>query len=182
MRRTVPHGAIVSNRVIQRRPTRCLLKWPAAALSLGLFVAWHFAACAKDSVLITPGTTPPQQAALSHGCIVWVFARPASGGTGLFGAYHLRSELGAPYDPGLHLPRVEQMSGIASTVVIPLWIPLVLSLAVAALLGKVDHSRPEPGRCAACGYDLTLNVSGRCPECGVVFIAGSIAQRSGEQV
>ena len=26
--------------------------------------------------------------------------------------------------------------------------------------------RPPPGHCQKCGYDLTGNVSGRCPECG----------------
>lgn len=26
--------------------------------------------------------------------------------------------------------------------------------------------RPRPGCCQGCGYDLTGNVSGRCPECG----------------
>jgi len=26
--------------------------------------------------------------------------------------------------------------------------------------------RPPPGYCQKCGYDLTGNVSGRCPECG----------------
>jgi hypothetical protein len=25
---------------------------------------------------------------------------------------------------------------------------------------------PKPGHCRSCGYDLTGNVSGRCPECG----------------
>jgi|tagenome__1003787_1003787.scaffolds.fasta_scaffold17314810_2 hypothetical protein len=29
----------------------------------------------------------------------------------------------------------------------------------------------EQGRCASCGYDLTGNVSGRCPECGAIASA-----------
>jgi hypothetical protein len=28
------------------------------------------------------------------------------------------------------------------------------------------HTRVEAGLCLACGYDLTGNVSGTCPECG----------------
>jgi hypothetical protein len=46
------------------------------------------------------------------------------------------------------------------------------SLAIAALglrigLGLLTRVRPlpDPGKCG-CGYDLTGNVSGRCPECG----------------
>jgi predicted amidophosphoribosyltransferase len=26
--------------------------------------------------------------------------------------------------------------------------------------------RPKPGHCQHCGYDLTCNTSGVCPECG----------------
>jgi hypothetical protein len=50
---------------------------------------------------------------------------------------------------------------------VPLW-PTVLVLgAVSALLWILDHRRISPGHCGKCGYDLTGNVSGRCPECGV---------------
>ena len=46
---------------------------------------------------------------------------------------------------------------------VPLALVLVPTLASAFLLRK--HGR-RPGRCRACGYDLTGNQSGRCPECG----------------
>lgn len=49
----------------------------------------------------------------------------------------------------------------------PLWTPLALLMLLAAALWWRDR-RPFPrGRCATCGYDLTGNVSGRCPECGL---------------
>jgi hypothetical protein len=31
---------------------------------------------------------------------------------------------------------------------------------------RVRHARPPKGVCRECGYDLTGNVSGKCPECG----------------
>ncbi|MEE8171219.1 MAG: hypothetical protein V3T70_11795 [Phycisphaerae bacterium] len=34
----------------------------------------------------------------------------------------------------------------------------------------------EPGRCRHCGYDLTGNVSGRCPECGTIISADGAGQ------
>jgi hypothetical protein len=45
---------------------------------------------------------------------------------------------------------------------------VVFGIAVFALLVYlVTRRRPiRPGFCLSCGYDLTGNVSGTCPECG----------------
>jgi hypothetical protein len=48
---------------------------------------------------------------------------------------------------------------------LPLWIPTVLFAALAAWHWRRTRPVP-PGHCPRCGYDLTGNVSGRCPECG----------------
>jgi hypothetical protein len=45
----------------------------------------------------------------------------------------------------------------------PLWLPLLGSAILTAAAWRQD--RRAPGYCR-CGYDLTGNVSGRCPECG----------------
>ena len=37
---------------------------------------------------------------------------------------------------------------------------------VAAVAWRLERRRPPPGHCA-CGYNLTGNVSGTCPECVV---------------
>ncbi|MGD8450305.1 MAG: hypothetical protein PVJ57_00675 [Phycisphaerae bacterium] len=51
---------------------------------------------------------------------------------------------------------------------VPLW-PIVLAMGAATgLLAFCARRRHPTGRCRACGYDLTGNVSGRCPECGAV--------------
>lgn len=60
------------------------------------------------------------------------------------------------------LPRFNRYAGgwYASA---PLWIPLVIVLVLAACF------RPRPSvlrDCKVCGYNLTGNVSGVCPECG----------------
>jgi len=47
----------------------------------------------------------------------------------------------------------------------PLWIPFILVGLPTAWLWYADRRRPAPGACR-CGYDLTGNTSGRCPECG----------------
>jgi hypothetical protein len=56
--------------------------------------------------------------------------------------------------------------------VVPAW-PVCAALATpplavgaGRLVARIRRSRLRPGHCPACGYDLTGNVSGVCPECG----------------
>jgi hypothetical protein len=52
---------------------------------------------------------------------------------------------------------------------VPLWVPtvpLLLATCAAWRLDAIARRRGRPGHCAACGYDLTGNTSGVCPECG----------------
>jgi hypothetical protein len=46
----------------------------------------------------------------------------------------------------------------------PVWMPLLAAAFPTAL--TLARRRPLPGHCQECGYDLTGNVSGVCPECG----------------
>jgi hypothetical protein len=48
---------------------------------------------------------------------------------------------------------------------VPLWILFVAIGLPTTWLWRLDRRRPAPGACR-CGYDLTGNTSGRCPECG----------------
>ncbi len=54
---------------------------------------------------------------------------------------------------------------------IPLWLLLAIAAIPTAFLWQLDHRVP-PGYCKKCGYDLTGNVSGICPECGTPVKAG----------
>ncbi len=62
-------------------------------------------------------------------------------------------------------PSVAQNPGRASVIYIPLWLPFLIVMIPTALLWWRDRRLP-PGHCQRCGYNLTGNVSGRCPECG----------------
>ena len=49
-------------------------------------------------------------------------------------------------------------------VFIPFWMPLIAIVVPTAILWHRDR-RPRKGHCPHCGYNLTGNESGVCPEC-----------------
>jgi len=51
------------------------------------------------------------------------------------------------------------------SVILPLWIPFAGAALPTALLLWTDKSR-KAGLCPVCGYELTGNTTGVCPECG----------------
>jgi len=77
-----------------------------------------------------------------------------------------RSEIGLWTREGMDV----RIAHWAALVGVPLWVPLIAA-SIAALAfarsRKTDH-----GCCSCCGYDLTGNVSGRCPECGTPIEQG----------
>ena len=100
----------------------------------------------------------------------------------------LGTELGAfffVWEPNIfHYPGAEPIRGYSSSLlrdaliwrprlefarfslVLPLWIPFVLLAIPTLVLWHRDRRCSPTGHCQRCGYDLTGNVSGRCPECG----------------
>ena len=67
---------------------------------------------------------------------------------------------------GLQWPAVHKSAGTG--VLVPLWLP-VLAVGVGATVLHRQRNRLRVGSCQHCGYDLTGNVSGRCPECGAAI-------------
>jgi hypothetical protein len=65
--------------------------------------------------------------------------------------------------PGKLIPWLH--GGPAWSIEIPLWLPFLLFAIPTARLSFLDRPFP-PRSCQNCGYDLTGNVSGVCPECG----------------
>lgn len=61
--------------------------------------------------------------------------------------------------------------------ILPLWLPLVAVAVSTAFLWRRALQRPPLGHCQKCGYNLTGNVSGRCPECGAPVPARSVPRK-----
>ncbi len=75
---------------------------------------------------------------------------------------------------GLALPRIGSTPTLMPALnhrwaYLPIWLLFLLTAAPTALLWYRDRRRIPPGHCPKCGYNLTLNVSGTCPECGVAI-------------
>lgn len=63
------------------------------------------------------------------------------------------------------LPRFNIYSGTWNFM-LPLWTPFLLVAIPTAFLFWRDHRKIPQGHCQNCGYSLTGNTSGICPECG----------------
>jgi hypothetical protein len=80
------------------------------------------------------------------------------------GSHALWSRLGFDFDHSLSNGVFQTR---VTTVCLPLWTPAVLLAAPATLWAlRRFPARTPTSRCPACGYDLTGNASGVCPECG----------------
>jgi hypothetical protein len=88
---------------------------------------------------------------------------------------------------GLALPRTARANlGDVFTAsrmyVMPLWVPSLLFATLTVVLFLRDRRRAGPGHCRTCGYNLTGNVSGICPECSATVpeqVKNLLQQRGG---
>ena len=66
---------------------------------------------------------------------------------------------------GLHWPGYRNANKLMQ-VSIPFWLTFGVAAIPTIMLWRLDRRIPIPGHCQRCGYNLTGNVSGVCPECG----------------
>lgn len=140
----------------RRSPTRLVVKW-VGTLLCALFLAAFLISARWDVVYITSGRAQ-HRIGLKLGRLY----------------YNRRGNSSVRWRPGWHrLPREGHLqwkprwhwSAGPGLIYIPLWMPFVLVGVPTGLLWWRDLRVP-PGHCPNCGYDLTGNVSGVCPECG----------------
>jgi hypothetical protein len=137
-----------------------LLKWIGLVVALLIFCAWVTPLPSWDGLYYRPVkmNSTTYQVSLFHGSLVIKYSEPWSGGTRLY----------LPQAPRDQWTPFFGRSNVGRTWVaaVPLWIPFVLVAVPTAVLWWRDRRRIPPGHCRKCGYNLTGNLSGVCPECG----------------
>jgi len=145
----------------RRRPIRRIFKWTGLVLCVLIVVVWGLSlrwkvfydgdgwwfGCGRGN--LWTGICPVfkgkgwdlEVCADSLGDVKWGFRWP----------YHLSN-------PMEDIP----ITGVG----IPLWLLFLIAAIPTTFLFWRDRRSIPPGYCQECGYDLTGNVSGRCPECG----------------
>ena len=168
----------VDHRLIERRSKRAR-RWFWAAIAGAMAVAFVMVAglftyCQFSVTALSQLCVDVCCGGATHILVNWRSPRPNeahsgySNWTGISFHQHLSG-----WDPaqvrgfGIY-PQCRLMNGHQINLIMPWWIPLALSVTFAVLARRsANHwARRRSGRCARCGYDLTGNTTGRCPECG----------------
>jgi hypothetical protein len=84
-----------------------------------------------------------------------------------------RTSISAGPEPGVRFQwpaiRIGPAGGV-HFIFVPAWLLLLAAAVPTGLLFYRDRRLIPPGHCGECGYDLTGNVSGVCPECGLKIV------------
>ncbi len=147
-----------------------VLKWVGFALSVSIVMAWGVSLrlCLRiertDSTPDAQGKYRTISATVSHGSVD-SYHSPPSRLYGQLGTGWLARLYPARSVP-IWLPSVSYWASDGWHVTLPLWMPFLVAAVPTGWLWWCDRRRTPPGHCRKCGYDLTGNVSGVCPECG----------------
>ncbi len=86
----------------------------------------------------------------------------------------------ADEDWGLTWPEFWSTDWGVSSSQVPFWFPFLLIAAPTGILWYRDRHHIQPGHCQKCGYNLTGNTSGKCPECGTACDVQTGGGRKGD--
>lgn len=99
-------------------------------------------------------------------------------GQGPRGAFYEVGHWRPTWGRGWGASRVSGVGVVRTNERYPLW-PAVLIAALTAGVMRLIPIRPRRGYCGRCGYNLTGNKSGICPECGTPIVKHAPRRRNG---
>jgi hypothetical protein len=134
----------------------------ATGLSALLFGTWAYAATHDVGVRYPSWSLCLRQGSLN----VWLYRQKTSQSLGPPNWFSDPMPFQADIFPWTFGNLLDPTGRLDAGIYLPPWIPFVIIAAPTAVLWYVDRRRIPPGHCRKCGYNLTGNVSGRCPECG----------------
>ena len=164
-------GRIMKN-VTRRQRLRGTCKWGGITLCVLLFALWLVSGWAEFDCLVEPARGPDTCLVVRRGCVTCNAStyrdcfRPPAG---------LQISSGAPgwdwwrWETAFLEPSKDPRWLLHSE--FPLWLPFLLIALPTGFLLWSDHRKRIRGGCVECGYDLTGNTSGKCPECGATSTA-----------
>jgi hypothetical protein len=143
------------------------LRWAGLAVSLLIFIAWAASLSWNfgylrlhtdpTGVIRTASGSPVFSGELVGGCLSTAYLGPWPR---RYSEWHIyRNDDSVRWLPS-------SAGGAFLLIQVPLWIPFLITAVPTVLLWWFGHRRIPPGHCQKCGYNLTGNVSGVCPECG----------------
>ena len=142
-----------------------VVKWAGVAFAVSVAAVWAFSLLYRVSLVYRP----PKESDL---LLAWSPFELARGGlivshAGKWVGWPVLDILFEParpdWSPFFHYKASEVLPFYF--LIVPLWMPFLLVTIPTAYLFWIDRRIP-PHCCQGCGYDLTGNVSGTCPECG----------------
>ena len=159
---------------------RRMLKWAGVAISLLFVVAWSASLrwqCEYGrasqyhhwSLILANGRC---------GGSVAIFDDPQISGSGWVVRQAPRRVDWLPWFASVdHGSRFPSPPWRGHAILLPLWMPFLIVAIPTAYLWWIGRRRVPPGRCQRCGYDLTGNISGTCPECGKKIADHALLER-----
>ena len=144
---------------LQRWRVRRILKWAGLCCCVLIMAAWGV------SLLVQPRyVSISSWSSLEPSSIAIAFADHEYYDKDIHGWGVGQRRPRIPSDYGWMWP--QRFRGRVTLITVPLWLPFVAVAIATAILFYRDRRKNAPGFCGQCGYDLTGNTSGRCPECG----------------
>lgn len=133
-----------------------ILKWAGLFVSMLIVVAWAISLHGQYECAYIFSDHSIYVASIHDGCLsLWTDYVVSSVGGFLF-----------DYVPSTRMVIRWAPEYESSYLLLPLWIPFLVISVPTAYLWYCDRRRIPPHCCQQCGYDLTGNTSGICPECG----------------
>ncbi len=146
---------------LKPRRLRRILKRSGLALCIITCIAWGFSVC-FPAMRKRPFRGDNYVGAYCG--LVVVVLKHESTWLASMGLPGITSRLGFEW-PTLYC-RLSGQGGNFFIMLMPFWLLLLLFACPTAWLFFRDRRCPPPGHCKTCGYNLTGNLSGICPECG----------------